>query len=129
MSIKKKLDECSSKESIEVCKPDNTIALNKKRLEIYDFGSWNTPELADNTKGKILGSLKESGSESAEPAFLQLKEKSGFTNLEEATYRACEITPWAKDAPCHINRAGISTILAKDVANLNTRDLETMLAI
>lgn len=128
MSIQKKLDECASKETIELCKPDNIMKLNSKRLSVYSFGSWNTQELSYNNKGKILASLKEPEKESAEPAFLQLKQK-GFVNLEEATFRACEITPWAKDAPCQIDRAGLSTILAKDVANLNTSDLETMLAI
>merc|ERR1711900_33283 len=84
--------------SIELCKPDNIVKLNSQRLPVYSFGSWNTQELADNNKGKILDSLKEPENESAEPAFLQLKQK-GFVNLQEATFRACEITPWAKDAP------------------------------
>jgi len=76
----------------------------------------------------ILESIKNKETETT--AFLQFKQKGkGFVNLEEAISRVCEITPWAKDGPCKINRAGISSILAKDVANLSKDDLNTMLAL
>lgn len=52
-----------------------------------------------------------------------------MVHLGMAVQHACELTPWAKDAPCDINRNGISSILAKNVSNLNAADIKTMLAI
>lgn len=92
---------------------------SNQRLQLFAYGHWDSPEKADLGKERILQSLRN-------PEDAKLP---GMVHLGLAVQHACELAPWSKDAPCDIDRNGISSILAKDVANLNAADIKTMLAI